>query len=270
MKIQGCIAFFIFVLLSFSAKSENSERIFEYGIGTFAFSLPEYAGAKDTKNYIVPLPYFYYQDKTNKVDREGLISSLWQVENWYLDFSASAQIPVNSDDIDIRTDMPDIDWTFQAGPALKYYFYGKPRDDDKTFVSFYTRKAITTDFSYLDDAGWQYGLIVSSQRAFSNWFGGKLKWQNRASVNFASTKFHQLYYDVEKAYSTEERSEFKSSSGYHSSTLSSGLTYRKGRLWLAGFVLYRNMSGTKNEASALIQKRENFSAGLGVAWIINQ
>lgn len=268
MKIQGrLITLCLPLLLLVNTTFVKAERLFEFGAGAFAFTVPEYAGAKESKDYVVPLPYFYYQDDNIKVDREGLLSSLWHTSNWYLDFSASAHIPVKSEDIVIRSNMPDIDWTFQLGPALKYYFRGSPKSDVKTVVEFYGRKAVVTDFSYLNDAGWQYGLSVTNQTVIPGFLHGNVRWQNRATINYASHKFHALYYDIDTSFVDPQRTAYQSDSGYHSTTFSTGLTYRNGQWWLASFLLYRDMNGAKNEGSALLEKTENIAAGFGVAWI---
>lgn len=269
MILQGRLLAIALSFTIFQSFQVSAERIFEFGAGGFVFSVPEYAGAKETKDYVVPLPYFYYQDENVKVDRDGLLSSLLQTENWHLDFSASAHIPVKSEDIAIRKDMPDIDWTFQLGPALKYYFHGSPDTIEKSVFEFYTRKAIVTDLSYLGDAGWQYGASFTIQSVVPKFLNGNLKWQNRIAINFASEKYHQLYYDIDSAYQLGSRMAYQSDSGYLSSTISTGLTYRVDQWWVAGFLLYRNMEGAANEQSALHQKSENFAAGFGVAWIFN-
>lgn len=270
MKFQGRLLASALGLILVQSHQVNAERIFEFGVGGFAFSVPEYAGAKETKNYLVPLPYFYYQDDNIKVDREGLISSLWQLDNWYLDFSASAHIPVKSEDVAIRQGMPDIDWALQLGPALKYYFQGTENSTNKTLIEFYTRKAIVTDFSYVADAGWQYGASFTTQSVVPKLLDGKLKWQNRVSINFASDRYQQLYYGIDSEYQTENRIAYQADGGYLSSTVSTGLTYRFGQWWVAGFLLYRNMEDTVNERSAILQKTENIAAGFGVAWIFKQ
>lgn len=269
MKRHGLCCALLLFCTTLTQAGEQPERIFEIGVGAFALHVPEYAGAKDYRQHIVPLPYVYYQDKHIKVDRDGLLSSLWQTQRLYVDFSVSAQLPVNSDDVAIRSGMPDIDWTFQLGGAIKYYLSGTPSADNKLFTELFTRKAIMTDFSSLSDAGWQYGTALHAQHTLVAVNQGQLTWQNRLTVNFASETYQDVYYQVDKQYQLADRPAFDAKSGYLGTSLSSGLVYRKEQWWLAGFVLYRHIGGSKNENSPLVQQKENVSVGLGLAWVFN-
>ncbi|WP_448564063.1 MipA/OmpV family protein [Thalassotalea ganghwensis] len=258
----------VMVFISFVSSAENkNQRVFEAGLGVFALSIPYYNGAKENHNYLVPLPYFYYRDKRIQVDRDGFLSHLWTSNNVYLDFSVSAQVPVDSEEVTIRRGMDDIDWTFQLGPAIKYFYTGNPRSENKLFSEIFIRKAIHTDFGYFDDAGWQYGMsTIHSSTLFENG-DESIKWQNRLTFSFSSQKYNQLYYGVDKTDAEEFRQTYQAQSGYGNSSFSSGLVYRKGQWWVGGFMLYRSLHGAKNLSSPLIEKKDNVSAGIGVAFI---
>ncbi|WP_286272192.1 MipA/OmpV family protein [Thalassotalea hakodatensis] len=270
--MRSLTCFILLILLIFvstnSYSTPKNKPIFEYGAGVFALSTPQYAGAQSRKNYLVPLPYFYYQNEHIKVNREGLLGRLWQLENITLDFSFSANIPVESAEVDLRKGMPDIDWTFQAGPAIKYYLTGKQYASEKSYLEIFSRKVLMTDFSYIDDAGWQYGASYLAQSLIENKFNANVTWQNRLTVNFATDDFHQLYYGVDKKYQSNTRQAFTSQGGYLHTSISSGVVYRKGSLWLAGFMMYRNLHGMRNEKSPLVERKDSMSIGVGIAWIM--
>ena len=161
---------FILTLICFAplkgVLANDSYSELEIGVGVFGVSLPDYPGSEEQSNYLVPLPYIYYQDERFEIDRQGIKSWLWHDDKWYLDISVSGGIPVKSEDNIARKGMPDLGWSAELGPSIKYYWEGNPQADDYLSTEFYVRKVAATDFSSIDDAGWRSGFQLSNKKVF--------------------------------------------------------------------------------------------------------
>jgi MipA family protein len=95
--------------------------LWEAGLGVAPITFPDYRGADEQSNFVLPLPYFVYRGERLKVDRNGPRGILFDTKRLQLDLSLNASIPVESDDNEARRGMPDIDPTLEIGPVLKYY-----------------------------------------------------------------------------------------------------------------------------------------------------
>ncbi len=256
------------------SKAVRNEAKLEIGIGAFAMHLPQYLGSDQTDSYVVPLPYVYYLDDDFKIDRNQFTGKLWQDNHFYLDLSASGGVKVNSGDNTAREDMPDLDWVFELGPSIKYYFSGDPQQGSYFYAELFTRKATATDFSSFTNVGWRYGPSVTYQKLFSsvliNQGRGELEFTTRANVNFSDSRYINYYYGVTPQYQKLARQPYQSGGGYAGSDISIGLTYKVNDWWLGGFARYYYLSGAEYDASPLVKQQSNWSLGFGVAWIFYQ
>ncbi|QUN06955.1 MipA/OmpV family protein [Shewanella yunxiaonensis] len=261
------IAIVLMGLISFSA-SVRAETVFEYGAGVVAVSLPAYPGSKDQDSYVLPLPYFYYKDDHIKVDREGLVGNLFQSNRWKLEASFSGAIPVNSDKSSVRTGMPDLGWTLEAGPRLLFYITEPEKRKGYLRAQLFGRKAFATDFSYLDQIGYRAGFGLESEQVISTWNDKTLFWSNRLTFNWANAEYLDYFYGVSDQYATSGRPAYRSHAGYAVTEFSSGIVVKFDHMMLAAFARYDNFSGSSATDSPLLQTNSNFTVGLGLIWII--
>lgn len=250
----------------------------EIGGGAFAMQIPQYLGSDESDAYFVPLPYIFYRDEHFKVDRNQFTGKLWQDNHFYLDLSASGGVKVNSDDNEARAGMSDLDWVFELGPSIKYYFQGDPQQDSYFYAEFFTRKATATDFKSLTNVGWRYGPSFTFQKAFlQNELAsflppgqGEIEFTVRANANFSDDRYLNYYYGVPEHYATAQRASFDSDGGYAGSDVSFGLTYKINQWWFGGFTRYYNYSGAEYVESPLVKQNSNWSFGFGIAYIFYQ
>jgi len=249
----------------------KSQAKLELGVGAFATQLPQYLGSDQSDSYLVPLPYIYYLDDNIKIDRNQFNGKLFQNKQLYLDLSASGGIKVNSEDNNARTDMPDLDWVFELGPSVKYYFSGSPQQNSFFYAEFFTRKATATDFHSITNAGWRYGPSSTYQKAFSladiDQGKGQFEFTTRININFSDDRYLNYYYGVPNQHSQLNRTAYNSNGGYAGSDISFGLTYRVDSWWFASFARYYNLSGAVFNESPLIKQNSNWSIGIGASWI---
>lgn len=239
----------------------------EIGAGVFTATLPKYIGSNEQENYILPLPYFYYKSDKVQIDRNAFTGFLWHDKNWYLDISLSGNIPVKSDEVSIRQNMPDIDFVGEIGPAIKYYFSGTPQTEEQLSIAFNTRKAVALDFSNIASVGWHYSTSVHYKKTLQPLYHGELKLSTVLNINAADDKFLNYYYGVASQYQTDFRPSYQASSGYSGSSLSVGLTWRTPKVWIGSFIKYNNIQGSKQQHSPLVNTHNNWSFGVGGAWV---
>jgi len=253
------------------AIKQTDEAKLEIGIGAFAMQLPQYLGSDQNDSYLVPLPYVYYLDENIKVDKNQFSGKLFQDNDFYIDLSASGGIKVNSEDNNARADMPDLDWVFELGPSIKYYFTGSPQQTSFFYAEFFTRKATATDFRSITNAGWRYGPSATYQKDFSLAYidqgKGEFEFTTRLNVNFSDARYLNYYYGVPNEYSQQNREKYNSRGGYAGSDISFGLTYKVNSWWFASFARYYNLSGAEYHDSPLVKRNSHWSLGIGATWI---
>lgn len=259
------------VMASEEPIKQKAESKLEIGVGAFAMQLPQYVGSDQSDSYIVPLPYVYYLDENIKIDRNQFSGKLFQNNHFYIDLSASGGVKVNSEDNVARSDMPDLDWVFELGPSIKYYFSGSPQHKSFFYSEFFTRKATATDFHSITNAGWRYGPSITYQNAFSladiDLGRGEFEFTTRLNANFSDDRYLNYYYGVTEEDSQVNRDYYNSNGGYAGSDISFGLTYKIDKWWFAGFARYYNLSGAEHDDSPLVKQNSNWSMGFGIAWI---
>src|SRR5689334_13262294 len=121
--------------------------LWEAGIGIAPIDFPDYPGSNQRSFYALPLPYFVYRGEQLKVGREGIRERFFQSDRVELDLSASASVPVKSENNEARAGMPDLDPTFQLGPALDIKLHED--DQHKLKLRLPARFAFATDFTYV-------------------------------------------------------------------------------------------------------------------------
>jgi outer membrane protein len=239
----------------------------ELGVGPFVTSLPKYIGSDEQDDYFLPFPYIYYKSSKIEVDRNAFTGFLWHKNNWYLDFSASGNIPVKSNDTKARYGMPDIDFVGEVGPVVKYFFVGDFDISEKLFLGIHTRKAFSSDFSSIKTVGWSYGVSLEYSKKQPSFFYGNLSINTSINVDFSDDDYLNYYYGVTDQYTRTGRDTYAAKGGYKGSSLSLGFTWDNDRVWLGSFIKYNVLNGSQQQDSPLVKKDNNVSLGLGLVWI---
>ena len=260
--------FYFLIAVTFLFVSHNLRAAeIELGAGTFFTSLPKYLGSEEQNSYTLPFPYFYYRSDKLEIERNSFTRYFWQQNNWYLDFSATGNLPVESKKTKIRKAMPDLDFVGQLGPEIKHYLIGSPNSAEQFSVAFNIRKAVATDLTYLSSVGWHSSIAIAYNTKLPAIFNGELELNTRLNLNAADHNYLDYYYGVKPQYQTTQRSYYTATSGYFNHGLSFGLTWQKEAIWMGGFLKYNSLSNSKIQTSPLVTDTENWSFGLGLVWI---
>jgi outer membrane scaffolding protein for murein synthesis (MipA/OmpV family) len=204
-----------------------------------------------------------YRGEFLRIDREGMRARLFDTDRVEINVSVNAAVPVNSDDSDARSGMPDLDPTFEIGPSLDLVL-ARPSGRHTLKLKLPVRSVIATDFGSTEQAGWVFNprLNLDSRDVFGGWNTG-------LSIGplFASRKYHAYYYEVDPKYSTATRPVYSASGGYSGTVIIASLSRRFNRIWMGGFVRYDNLSGAEFDNSPLVETEHSLMGGVAVAWI---
>ena len=241
------------------AAAAADQPLWELGAGLGLLRLPHYRGSDQTRNWLLPLPYFVYRGEFLRADREGAHAVLVDSARVDLDLSVDVSTPARSTDNLARAGMPNLAATFEVGPNLNVKLLNGPVWGLDLRVPV---RAVTTLQHHPQAIGWRTGPALALGLRQAGWeFGTQL-----GPVG-ASQRYHAYFYDVAPAFATAARPTYRSSGGFGGWTLSATASRRFGDVWLGTYTAIDRLDGATFNASPLVRTRTNFSAGVGLSWI---
>lgn len=258
--------FVVFISGGIASAHATEKPLWELGIGVAPGSFSSYRGSDDREFYVLPFPYFVYRGEYLRADRKGIRGLLFDSERLTLAVSLNGSTPAESDDSSARRGMPDLDPTFEIGPALKIVL-SRGQDDSEIYLNLPFRAVFATDLSDFEQIGYlaHPSINFSTPRLFKNWNFGI-----RVGPQFATGDYHDYYYTVAQRFVTPSRPAFDASGGYSGTAAIFSTSKRFKRFWVGGFLRYDNLSGASFEDSPLIETEHAVSVGMAVAWIFAQ
>ena len=124
------------------------EPLWEWRLAGFARYGAAYPASEDSQFNIIPLPLPVYRGKILRLgeDTESPIKGrLFRRDRIKLDFTFNLNFPVDSDDVDARTDMPDLDLLLEIGPELEFEFARPAAFGGRWFLALQLRPAFSFD-----------------------------------------------------------------------------------------------------------------------------
>ena len=244
----------------------EEQPLWEIGIGAACMYLPDYRGSDEGKLYVLPYPHVVYRGDIFRVDKDRVSGRIFATNRMLLDMSFYGGVPVDSDDNDARRGMPDLDPTFEVGPSLRLTLLQGENSRYNLTVTVPVRAVFSTDFSSVRHEGW-----VLSPRMNLDLHdvipGTGINLGISAGPYFATKKYHDYYYTVDRIYATPSRPAYASKGGYSGSTLTMGLNRQFGSFLLNAFVSGDFLKGAEVEDSPLVTTKQSFMAGVTVVWI---
>jgi MipA family protein len=259
---------FVAVLLSCAlaaAAAAKEEPLLEFGLGLGALAFEDYRGSATTHVYPLPVPYFLYNGKFLKADREGVRGTLFNQDWVELNLSGNATTPVRSDRA--RHGMPDLKSTLEIGPSLDFHLLHSTDSRIKLDLRLPLRSAITVD-TPPQFIGWTFtprlALDVVDPAGFAGWNAGLL-----IGPLFADRRYHEYFYSVAPPYATVSRPAYQAAGGYAGTQVIGALSKRYPRYWVGAYVRADTLAGAAFLESPLVQRSSYWSAGVGISWMIH-
>jgi outer membrane scaffolding protein for murein synthesis (MipA/OmpV family) len=248
-------------------ESEATEPLWEWRLAGFGHYGSAYPASEDYQLNIIPLPYPIFRGKYLRLgdDRENPVTSrLFRRDRIKLDFSFGLGFPVDSDDIEARTGMPDLDLLLEAGPELEMEFASPAFFDGRWLLSLDLRAA----FSFDDlDATYQ-GLVMGPELVYLKKLARqKDELKIRLTPTFANSRYMGYFYTVDPAFATPTRSAYRADGGYLGTDLS--ISWLKSlddafELLLGGRV--SSFHGAVNRNSPLFTADMTYSVYAVISW----
>lgn len=246
--------------IGYSHTSQAEELpLWELGLGIGALHQPYYVGTKQDRSFAFPVPVPIYRGKVLKSDDQGMRAELLNNDRYKLDLSLDFNLAVDSDDVDLREGMPDVDSRLQIGPSLEVSL--AEGEHDRWLLNLPLRASIGVGSDGVDESGFTFAPNLSYFRDFE-W--GKNQWSAGMAIGpqFGTRDYQNLYYGVDPEFATDTRPAFQADSGYSGSRLLLSLrSNNKDRLWV-WFLRYENISGASFEDSPLVETTDGLSVGL--------
>ena len=251
-----------------SAMAEKTVPLWELGAGVAAFSFPAYRGSDETKQFVLPVPYFVYRGKFLKADRDGLRARLFSSDRVNLTVSAALSPPATSDDIRARAGMPDLRASFEVGPQLDLTLWRAEDRGRSLKLLLPLRTAYTLERSP-QHIGWVFhpklNLDAGDLPGLRGWNVGL-----QAGPLFGDRRQHAYYYGVDTAFATADRPAYAAGAGFAGMQYLLGVSRRYPSHWVGAFLRYDSLSGATFADSPLVRDRNYLAAGLAVTWIFGQ
>jgi MipA family protein len=265
MHIRRWFMFALIILvISFPQSAICEEKpLWEIGIGGAVLVMPDYRGSDEYKCYPLPYPYFVYRGIIT-ADEHGLSGQIFKTDRIILDISANGSVPVKNNTA--RQGMPDLDTTFELGPALNIIILSSKQDQYNLNVSLPVRAVFSTNFTSVSREGWVFSPRINFEK-------GNIIPQTGINLGisagpvFADSGYHTYYYTVEDAYATAWRPAYSAGGGYSGSRLTVGLDKSYKDFIFSAFVSTDFLKGAVFEDSPLVKRQTSFMGGVSVSWI---
>ena len=241
-----------------------------WGIRLVAFgqNFPAYPSSSDQNLTILPLPYPVYRGDVWRVGENledlasGRIADRGRVR---LSLGVSASFPEDSDELDARAGMPDLDFLVEAGPELTIALQGGPDEDRELKLNLPVRAAVSLDG--LDLTGRGFIFNPELEYLVRDIFGPDNELRFRVAPAWANRDYMDFFYGVAPGFATPGRPAFDASSGYLNTEFLIGLNRRiSDRLEFRGSVRLWVNKGAANDASPLYRRDYDRGVRLALFW----
>ena len=266
-KLQAlCLLFLAFLIFSPGTAEAEEKPLWELGIGGGFLLMPDYRGSNETRAYLLPVPYFVYRGGILRVEDKRITGRIFQTDRLLIDASFYGAVPVRSKDNEARRFMPDLDPTFEAGPALRIKLYDDRQQLLRIGLALPVRAVFSTDFASVRYEGVVFsprlnltkGDVIPGTGLYIGLSTGPM---------FADRGYHRYFYDVEPFYAAPSRPAYSASGGYSGSTLTVGLGKHYKQLHFHAFASADFLQGAAFEGSPLVKREVSLMGGLSVTWV---
>jgi outer membrane scaffolding protein for murein synthesis (MipA/OmpV family) len=250
------------ILISHTALAEGLIPKWELGAGIGTVMMADYRGSKEYSSTTLPFPYLEYRGKYLKADREeGMRGQLFRSDSIEFNISADITPTDDTDDNPLRQGMPTLDPTFEIGTTLDFNLSGDTLSSG-WLMRFPIRAVYTFGSGDINYIGWLAHPHLAYRKRYQEWniraYTGPLYGNNR---------YHDYYYTVAPEYARPGRPAYEASGGYSGYASGISATRRWGRFWGGAYIRYDNLSGATFEDSPLVETKNYYSVGIGMAWI---
>jgi len=253
-----------------AAEKETDEAeqkpLWEMNLAAFARYGPSYPASEESQVNIIPLPFPIYRGRFLRVGDDTdkpVTTRIFRRDRVKLDIDFGLNFPVDSDDIDARTGMPDLDLLAEVGPELELQFVKGPKLGD-VFLALQARGAFSFDGL---EPTWR-GLIFSSELKYVRPLNQKKsEFMVRLTPEWAGDEYMNFFYGVAPEFATAEREAYDANGGYLGTKLAFTLKHEfTDEFSLRTGVRFGFYQGARNRASPLYTAENNSGVYIAFLW----
>lgn len=217
-----------------------------------------YPGSDENQLNVVPVPLPIYRGRFLRLfedNEKPLRARLFARDTIRVELDLDLQFSSDSDDIDVRTGMPDLDLLLEVGPELRIEL---ARDSlgGNWFATFGMR--VVTSWDGLDP-GYE-GLTLSPELKYVSAVTPRDELKLRVTPKFATNDFMDFYYTVDPAFATVIRPAFNADAGYVGTDITGNWSHDfSDRLSFFIGLRYSNYAGATNSDSPLHVDNNGYS-----------
>lgn len=192
---------------------DDPGALWEWRIAAFGRYGPSYPASEEMQVNVVPLPIPIYRGRFLRLfeDNENPIrGKVFERDRIKLDLDFDLTFPADSDEIDARTGMPDLDLLVQVGPELDFQFIGQEFLKGRWHLALQGRGAVSFDGL---DPSWR-GVTFSAEFRYIAQLTRRDEFKFRITPTFGTQEYMAYYYQVDPEFATPERPAFKAKGGY--------------------------------------------------------
>lgn len=242
------------------------EPVWEAGVAGGVASTATYVGSSRRDVYAAAFPYVAYRGPWLRVSGRSARVILRETPRYWIDLSGGGWFPVRQGDDSARAGMPDLDFTFQAGPRVNYLARSAPR---RSILLRLAARGVWSAGAPNDIS--HRGFLVEPAARLSlrpGGPGGRLGFGVTLSTLLGDAEHNAYFYDVPAAYVTPTRPAYRSGWGPVSHGLTLTLSWRIGRgVSLGLFTQARTLEGTVVGDSPLVNDNLALAVGAGFNWV---
>lgn len=251
-----------------SADAHDTVR-FRLGVGVGSVRFPDYPGAIETRSLTLPFPYVVLYHEHLKVDNNRVRGIVFTGSHWSLDVDFSGQPQVESDRTRERLGMPDLGWLGEAGPALRYNAWRDEVGETEFDLVLPIRMAVTAEGLTLTHRGDVFAPRLELNHDLFD-MDGRLEWDVNLTAEYEDRNYTRYYYGVAPQYATATRAAYAPPGGYAGYRAEIGFSLHEGDLAYGAFANYTNLDHAAFLSSPLVGRREGWSFGFSIAWVIQR
>ena len=245
--------------------TSEQEPLWEVALAGYVRAGPAYPASDETQTDIIPLPFPIYRGEFLRVgdsDEKPITARIFRADRIKLDLDFGLNLPVDSDDVDAREDMPDLDLLFEIGPELELQFIENLPGD--FYLGLQLRGAWSFDGL---DPEWR-GTVYSTE--FKHEYprrDAKTKLVTRLTPEFANTPYMRFFYGVANEFATPNRPAYDARGGYLGTRLNFSFRHELNKEFeIRTGVRLGYYKGAKNEDSPLFTTNHTEEVYFAFLW----
>ena len=236
-----------------AAKLEpEPQSLWEMRLAAFARHGSSYPASSENQFNFIPLPFPVYRGRFLRLGsdvEQPIQGRIFQRDRIRLGIDVDLHFASDSDEINARTGMPNLDFMLEAGPELELQLVDGNIAGGDLFLALQLRAAFS--FDGLDPT--YRGLVFSpGLRYLKKLWLPKQQLRLRLTPTIASSDYMNYYYGVESQFAMSQRPAFDAKSGYLGTELSVAIRQpitKNFEIW--GGLQFGFHSGAKNNDSPL-------------------